>query len=69
MQKATDRLQIATDKIVSAMSGDEIIAALKGIVNSTALFSLDPEYKAPIRRLLQIIDISLCTNGQKGRNV
>lgn len=43
------------------MTGDEIIAALKGIVNKTTLRDIEPELKAPIRRLLQIIDLNLTT--------
>ena len=36
------------------MKGPEIVAALKGIVNTTVLNALSPEDKADIRRLLEI---------------
>ena len=38
------------------MKGLEIVAALKGIVNTTTLNTLDPKDKADIRRLLEIIN-------------
>ena len=41
------------------MKGPEVVAALKGIVNTTTLNTLDPEYKAIIRRLLEIINLCL----------
>ena len=44
------------------MTGDEVIAALKGIVNSTTLRDIEPDLKAPIRRLLQIIELNLTTH-------
>lgn len=41
------------------MTGDEVIASLKGIVNRCELYKLDPEFRFAIRQLLRIIDIAL----------
>ena len=41
------------------MKGPEIVAVLKGIVNSTSLNTLHPQDKADIRRLLEIINLCL----------
>ena len=41
------------------MKGPEIVAVLKGIVNSTSLNTLHPQDKADIRRLLEIINQTL----------
>ncbi len=41
------------------MRGQQIVAALKGIVNTTTLNTLAPEDKADIRRLLEIINLCL----------
>ena len=41
------------------MKGPQIVAALKGIVNSTSLKTLDPQGKADIRRLLEIMNLCL----------
>ena len=41
------------------MRGSEIVAALKGIANTTTLNTLDPKDKADIRRLLEIINLCL----------
>ena len=43
------------------MKGPEIVAALRGIVNITTLCALSPEDKAIIRRILQTIDLCLCS--------
>ncbi len=43
------------------MKGPEIVAALKGIINTTTLCALSPEDKAIIRRLLQTIGLCLCS--------
>ncbi len=41
------------------MKGPEIVAALKGIVNTTTLRELSSKDKADIRRLLEIINLCL----------
>ena len=41
------------------MKGPEIIAALKGIVNTTTLNTLTAQDKTDIRRLLEIINLCL----------
>lgn len=41
------------------MTGPEIVAALRGIVNSMSLITLIPQDKAEIRRLLEIMNICL----------
>ncbi len=41
------------------MKGSEVVAALKGIVNTTTLNTLDCQDKADIRRLLEIINLCL----------
>ena len=41
------------------MRGPEIVAALKGIVNTTTLNTLDTKDKADIRRLLEIINLCM----------
>ncbi len=43
------------------MKGPEIVAALRGIVNTTTLCDLTTEDKVAIRRILQIIDLCLFT--------
>jgi len=47
--------------ILREMKGPEIVAALRGIVNTTTLCALSPEDKAIIRRILQTIDLCLCS--------
>ena len=41
------------------MRGPDIVAALKGIVNTTTLNTLEPQDKADIRKLLELINFSL----------
>ncbi len=41
------------------MKGPEIVAALRGIINSTSLNTLPPQDKAEIRRLLGIKNLCL----------
>jgi hypothetical protein len=43
------------------MQGPQIVAALKGIINTTSLNTLDPEDKVRIRVLLDIINLCLFT--------
>ena len=43
------------------MQGPQIVAALKGIVNTTSLNTLSTEDKAAIRTLLDIINLCLFT--------
>ena len=43
------------------MKGPEIVAALTGIINTTTLCALSAEDKVIIRRLLQTIDLCLCS--------
>ncbi len=41
------------------MLGPQVVASLKGIINTTSLNTLDPEYKAAVRSLLDIINLCL----------
>lgn len=43
----------------SNMSGDDIIASLRGIISNTTLSDLSPDHKAAIRKLLAIIDLNV----------
>ena len=43
------------------MRGSEVVAALRGIVNTTALNTLSTEDKVAIRSLLDIINLCLFT--------
>ena len=43
------------------MKGPKIVAALRGIVNTTSLNNLAPEDKVAIRSLLDIINLCLFT--------
>ncbi len=42
------------------MQGSQIVAAVRGIVNTTSLNALDPQDKVAIRQLLDIINLCLC---------
>ncbi len=44
------------------MQGSQIVEALKGIVNTTSLNTLDPEDKVAIRQFLDIIGLCLCAS-------
>ena len=47
--------------IPNSMKGPEIVAALKGIVNTTSLNTLPSEDKVAVRSLLDIINLCLFT--------
>ena len=41
------------------MKGPEIVAALRGMINTTTLNTLEPKDKADIRRVIEIINLCL----------
>lgn len=44
------------------MQGSEVVAAQIGIINTTKLYNLEPEHKAEVKQLLQIIALCLYTS-------